>query len=415
MDRKEFIKISSMLGGGSVVGSSLAQTHGKNSNSFQKTDLKITKIEVVKFNKGHWTWVKLHTNEGITGIGETYPLSNAEAGALKDLSGMVIGKNPLNIERIWQDLYFRASYNITGGAEMRIISAINIAQWDILGQYLGVPIYQLLGGKVRDSIRVYNTTGHGKIREEWTNDENIEQIAKFLLDRGITAMKIWPFDRIARKTGGDYISTNQIEEGMDWVKRIRDTVGNDMEIAMEFHAHWSLPSAQRIAEALESYNIMWLEDMMHPENTEAFARLSAETSIPVLVSERLATHQPYLEFFKANACDIAMFDVTWCGGITSAKKIADLADAFFIPIAPHTYGGPILWYASLHVAAAVENLYILESGYDFYNGVFPDYLNEVVAPEQGFVRPPEKTGLGISINENIYKNGEASVETITKI
>jgi len=342
-------------------------------------------------------------------------MSKTDAAVLKGLARLIIGKNPLEIERIWQDLYFWASYNITGGAEMRVISAINIAQWDLLGKYLDAPVYQLLGGKVRNKIRVYNTTGHGRIKENWTNQNDIEKITRFLLDRGITGMKIWPFDDIARRNNGSYISRKDIEKNLDWIKRIRDTAGDDMEIAVEFHAHWNLPCSQRIARAMEPYNIMWLEDMMQPENVEAYATLAAGTPIPIEISERLSTDFPYLKFLEARACNIVMFDVTWCGGITSAKKISDLADVFQVPVTPHTYGGPILWNASIHVAAAVNNLYIMESGFHKYTSVYPQYLNSVIVPEDGFVQPSDKPGLGISVNRQLFKKGEATAQTVAQM
>ncbi len=406
--RRDFIKKAGLLSLAACSGPVLSPLW--QAKAAQQDDLKITKLEAVRFKNGHWTWIKLYTNQGIVGVGETYPLTNAQMGAVRDLAEMLIGKDPRNIEGIWEDLYRRAAFNITGGAEMRIISAVNIAQWDILGQYLNAPVYQLLGGKVNDKIRVYNTTAG---INEWTNEKDIEKVVRFLLDRGVTAMKIWPYDPTARKNNGSYISPNELEQNLDWVKRIRDTAGMDMEIAMEFHAYWNLPCAQRIARSLEPYQVMWLEDIMLPDNVQAYATLAAETPLSVCVSERLATRYPYLELLQAGACDIAMYDVTWCGGITSAKKISDLADTFMVPSAPHTYGGPVLWYASMHVAASLTNLFIMESGYNFYNDKYPDYLTEVVVPENGWVTPPNAPGLGLKIKENIYSNGEAIVESIT--
>lgn len=371
---------------------------------------KITKVEAIRFKSAQFVWVRLYTDQGITGIGETYPLANAEIGALKDLCPMLIGKNALEIEKMWKSLYDRAAFNVTGGAEMRIISAINIAQWDILGKYLNAPIYQLLGGKVHEKIRVYNTTFG---INEWRNEQDIEKIVKFLLKRGVKAMKIWPFDPIAIKNHGSYISPTEITEKLDWFKRIRNTVGMDMEIAVEFHSRWDYPCAQKIVKALEPFQVMWIEDIMLPDNIEAYTRLAAETPLNICLSERLATPAKFRQLLTAKACDIVKFDTTWCGGISSAKKISSLADSFLVPVAPHTYGGPILWYASMHVAASLTNLFIMESGYNFYNGVYPDYLSSVVVPEDGFVIPPDLPGLGITINEKVFKSGEASSEFFT--
>ncbi len=376
----------------------------------QSDDLRIINVEIIQFKKAHWVWLKIHTNQEVYGLGETYPFSNAEFGALKDLVHVIIGRDPRDIEGLWKQMYTRAAFNVTGGAEMRILSAIDIALWDLLGKYYNIPVYRLLGGKARNSIRVYNTTnGLGK----WNNEDNIEEITEFLLKKGIKAMKIWPFDPTARRNNGSYITPDEIVQNIDWIKRIRDTAGKEMEIAVEFHAYWNLPSAQRIAKALEPYDIMWIEDIMFPENTDAYAKLASETSIPVCVSERLATRYPFLDLLQSGACDIAMFDATWCGGLTSAKKIADLADTFMVPSAPHTFGGPVLWYASIHLAMALTNLWIMESGYYFYHDIYPDYVDDIIVPVNGVVQANDQPGLGIMINEDKYGQDVARTEVFS--
>jgi galactonate dehydratase len=405
--RRNFIKDTGLAGFGILAGTPLSFFRYKNLNGSK--NISITGVDVIWFKDAHWTWIRIHTDAGITGWGETYPLTQSQVGAMKDLIQVIQGKDPRDIEGIWKSVYSRAAFNVTGGAEMRILSAIDIALWDILGKYYQAPIYRLLGGKAREEIRVYNTTnGIGS----WTNEKDIEKIAAFLLDKGINAMKIWPFDPIARKNSGSYISPSEIDQKLDWIRRIRQAVGYEMEIALEFHAYWNLPAAQRITAALEPFGIMWIEDIMFPENTEAYAKLSSETSIPVCVSERLATSYPYARFLTEKACDIAMFDVTWCGGLTSARKIASLADAFMVPSAPHTYGGPILWYASIHLAIALTNLWIMESGYYFYHDVYPDFLEEVIVPVNGMVTPPEEPGLGIHIKESLFDREATVVEKI---
>jgi galactonate dehydratase len=405
--RREFFKYSSLFGLGIL--SNPAFSLYRDNHLDDPGKITITGVDAIWFKEAHWTWFRIHTDAGITGWGETYPFTQSQVGAIRDLVQVIIGKDPRDIEGIWKSFYTRAAFNVTGGAEMRILSAIDIALWDILGKYYQAPIYRLLGGKAREEIRVYNTTnGIG----EWTNEKDIERIAQFLLGKGIKGMKIWPFDPVARKNSGSYISPSEIEQNLDWIKRIRQAVGNEMEIALEFHAYWNLPSAQRIAAALEPYGVMWIEDIMFPENVEAYAKLSGETSIPVCVSERLATTYPFARLLTEKACDIAMFDVTWCGGLTAAKKIADLADTFMIPSAPHTYGGPILWYASMHLAIALSNLWIMESGYYFYHDVYPDYLEEVIVPVNGAVMPPEVPGLGIRIKEGLLERENTMIEKI---
>ncbi len=371
--------------------------------------IRITKVESVRFNEAHWTWVRIHTDRGIVGTGETYPLTNSQVGALDDLANSLVGRDARDIERLWETMFKRAAFNVNGGAEMRIISAVNIALYDIVGQAAGLPVYQLIGGKARDSIRIYQTS-RGEIRDGWTNENDIEKIVQFLYDNGIKCIKIWPFDPIGRRNDGSYISNDDIEEGLDWIKRIRNTLGESMEIAIEFHSYWNLPCAIRIAQACEPYKIMWLEDMLMQDNMESYAMLTRESNIPILVSERLATRFQYRELMEAKGCDIAMWDVTWCGGITEAKKISDFADTYYIPTVPHTHGGPILWLASIHVSMALTNLWNMESTYNHYTFQFPKYIENYPLPENGFVSAADEPGLGLHIKPGLLESNAVEVK-----
>ncbi|MFC1541541.1 mandelate racemase/muconate lactonizing enzyme family protein, partial [Candidatus Latescibacterota bacterium] len=297
--------------------------------------MRITKIESVRFKQGGFVWVRLYTDNGLVGVGETYGGNNSEIGVLKDRARLIIGKDPRNIERLWRDLYAAMSFQVTGGAEMRILSAVNMAQWDLLGKAVGVPVYSLLGGKAQERLRVYNTYTRGWTIDGMQLDTDAEKITRALLDRGIKGIKIVPYDDVARKNNGSYISPTELDNCLDWVRRIRDTAGNEMEIAIECHSHWNLTCTLKIAKSLEPYNPMWLEDMMLPDNMQAYSVLARETSIPVANSERLATRYQFREMLEAKATDIVIYDLGWCGGISEAKKISDMADTYYIPTATH--------------------------------------------------------------------------------
>ncbi len=384
--------------------------------------LKITRIEAVRFDPElriqgiapNWMWVRLHTDAGLMGTGETYPGYDAHAGALKELARFILGRDATEIERLWQDLYYQISYRPLGGAEFRILSAVNIAQWDLVGQAAGLPVYKLLGGRAQARLRVYNTMNG------WTlyglRDHDPEKVTEFLLARGITAVKIYPYDRgpvnpYARH-GGTFITQAELRQCLDPVQRIRRAAGDEMEIALDLSSKWNLPCALQIARSLEPYGILYLEDPMLPDNLEAYATLARETSIPVCISERLGTRFRFREMFEARAVDVVMWDATWCGGISEAKKISDMADTYKIPTSPHTGGGPILWYASIHTATALTNFYIMESVFHLYNDVYPRFLRNVPAPVKGLVTPPEAPGLGLEIETKAFERGEATVELI---
>lgn len=387
--------------------------------------MKITRIEVVTFRPdlhigggsggadgAEFVWVRLHTDKGIVGTGETYPYDNGQVGALKDYTRelKLLGRDPRDIEGIWRDFYFQMAMRNAGGADMRVLSALNMAQVDILGQALGVPLYRLLGGKTRPQVRVYNTTTDYWAINNMKMGPDTLKIVRFLLDRGITGMKIYPFQAPEK-----YLSDEALEGGLKWVKEIRDYVGNRMDICVDCWANFDFPSAERIVKALEPYNIMYLEDVMLNTNADALAALASKTSIPLCMSETLATRYEYRPFFERKACAVAMYDVTWCGGVTEAKKIADLADTYSIPTSPHTCGGPLLFICAAHLSTAVPNFLIMESNYWKWAHQYPYFVNNVPAPVEGYVRAPEAPGIGAEIRPELFKNGDAIVETVATL
>jgi L-alanine-DL-glutamate epimerase-like enolase superfamily enzyme len=387
--------------------------------------LKITAIDAVRFRRSlriqdvspNWFWVRLHTSAGIYGLGESYPGDDAHMGALKEMAGTILGRDATQIERLWQDVFYRISYQPWGGAESRMLTAVNIAQWDILGKAAGLPVYKLLGGRAQNRLLVYNTMNGWPVYG--MRDHDPEKITDFLLKRGIKAIKIYPYDRgpvnAYQRHGGTFISQAELKQSLDPIQRIRKAAGGEMEIAVDLSGKWNLPCSLQIAHSLEPYGIMFIEDAMLPDNLEAYATLARETSIPVCISERLTTRFRFREMFELHAVDVLMYDVTWCGGISEAKKISDMADSYKIPTAPHTGGGPILWFASIHTATALTNFYIMESVFHLYNDLYPHFVKDVPAPMDGYVTAPEAPGLGVELREEALKRGDAVIEPIAKL
>jgi galactonate dehydratase len=386
--------------------------------------MKIVKVESIRFSdritigggsggdgKTEFCWIRIHTNKGLTGMGETYPSVGGELGTLKDIAReYLIGKDPRDIDRIWKDIYKYQSMRNAGGSEMHILSAIDMALLDILGKSTGLPLYRLLGGKTREKVKVYNTvTDYWSINNTKMGPDT-EKIVGFLLDRGITAMKIYPF-----RTDGDFISSEEIEKGVGWLKQIEKSAGKRMEILIDGWGGCDLPSAERVIKACEPYNVIHIEDILVPNSYQSYAKLAAETSIPIAHSETMATRYQLKDFLEAKALDIFMFDLCWCGGITEAKKMCDMADAYHIPATPHTCGGPLLYVASAHLATAIPNFCYMESNYWKYTHQFPYFINDVPVPVDGYVNAPEGAGLGVDIKPELFKNGDAIVETVAEI
>ena len=358
-------------------------------------------------------WVRIHTDEGITGLGETYPLGEAECGVIRGrFASMLIGQNPLEIERLWQDMFRVIGFHGWAGAELRAISAIDIALWDIYGKAAGQPIYQLLGGKSRNRVRTYNTCYDH--RYDFNNVENneAEKLAKELLDSGIGAMKVWPFDGVGYKNRGQFITKADMEIGLRPVQQIRDAVGDDIEIALEFHGLWNVPSAIKIAHALEPYNVMWLEEMLPQDNMKAYATVADHVSQPLCISERLMTRYQFRELIELGIAQFIMPDICWCGGITEAHKIAVLADTYYLPIAPHNCGGPVLHAASIHLTHHLTNLFILESVRRHYLVQYANLVTGSVPVEEGYLTAPETPGLGIDLKPELLDTPGIEIETI---
>lgn len=377
--------------------------------------MKITAVETVTLEKGvtvhagpiRWLWVRVHTDDGLTGLGETYPWPDAEAAVVRNaLAPVLLGQDASRIDKLWADMFQAISYSGWAGAEMRAISAVDMALWDLAGKSAGKPVYQLLGGASRDEIRTYNTCyDHLSFLTEPV------RLARSLLDSGIGAMKIWPLDSIALKNNGQFITRQQMHEGLRPLKLIKDEFGEEMEVAMEFHGYWNLHCAIQIAQACEEFEPMWLEEMLPQDNLAAYAELAATTSLPLCVSERLMTRWGFRELLSNGAARIVMPDISWCGGISEAKKIASAAETHFRPIAPHNCGGPVLHAASLHLAANVPNLFILESVRRRYDEEFRGIVNTTFPVQQGkgVFALPSGPGLGVELTAETLARPDCTI------
>ncbi|MEX2262600.1 MAG: mandelate racemase/muconate lactonizing enzyme family protein [Bryobacteraceae bacterium] len=375
--------------------------------------MRITAVETIRLCRGvtvhagpiQWLWVRLHTDNGAVGLGETYPHPEVEEAVVhRSLAPVLLGRDPLQIDRLWKEMFEAVSYSGWAGAEMRAISAVDIALWDLAGKAAGMPLYQLLGGASRPSIRTYNTC-YDRI------DFLCEpvRLARELAASGIHAMKIWPFDPIARETRGQYITPAQIRRGLEPLRLIREELGDVMEVAMEFHGYWNLPCAIDIARALEPYRPMWLEEMLPQDNLSAYAELAGATSLPLCVSERLMTRYGFRELLENRAARIVMPDISWCGGISEAKRIASMAETHYLPVAPHNCGGPVLHAASAHLAANVTNLCILESVRRHYLEEYRGIVTDTLPAVDGQIPLPNGPGLGIELLPEVLARPDATV------
>ena len=357
--------------------------------------MNITRLETIRApDLPHLVWVRVHTASGLVGLGETFYIPAAVESVVHDFAApLLLGQSAFDRERHWQTLFSYAHLFGHAGAEMRAISAIDIALWDLLGKQTGEPVLNLLGGQTRDSIRIYNTCVDTPRYADQTGFlESPADLARSLLAQGITAMKVWPWDRFAPQTKaaaatgpagwsavgavGHDLLPEHLAQGLWTVQEIRRAVGDKMQIAIEGHSRWDVNCTLRIARALEPYDVLWMEDFLQPDSAEDLARIVRESRVPQTVSERLFTRHAYRRILDAQAAHVVMPDIIWTGGLSEAVKIATLADTHHLPIAPHDCTGPVNLFACLHLCAAIPNAMIMETVRGFCEG----YYREIATP-----------------------------------
>jgi L-alanine-DL-glutamate epimerase-like enolase superfamily enzyme len=379
--------------------------------------MNITRLETIRApDLPNLIWVRVHTAGGLVGLGETFYIPAAVESVVHDFAApLLLGQSAFDRERHWQALFSYANFFGHAGAEMRAISAIDIALWDLLGKHTGEPVLNLLGGQTRDSIRIYNTcVDTPRYADQSGFLESPGDLARSLLSQGITAMKVWPWDRFAPQakaamaTGpagwsavgpvGHDLAAEQLAQGLWTVQEIRRAVGDKMQIAIEGHSRWDVNCTLRIARALEPYDVLWMEDFLQPDSAEDLARIVRESRVPQTVSERLFTRHAFRRILDAQAAHIVMPDIIWTGGLSEGMKIAALADTHHLPIAPHDCTGPVNVFACLHLCAAVPNSMIMETVRGFYEGYYRDVITPAVPIRDGrAVLDQFGPGLGVEL------------------
>lgn len=361
--------------------------------------MKITGVKVYTV-KPRWIFIKISTDEGIEGWGEMISGTKTDtvvAGAY-EMGKRIIGRNPFEIERIWQELH--RSFFRGGPINGTIISGIEIALWDIKGKALNVPVYELLGGAARDRIMVYS----------WIGGDRPDDVAREAIDRrdrGFKAIKMNATEEL------HYIdSFEKIQAVVDRVKSIRDAVGFDLNIGVDFHGRVHKGMAKVLAKELEPYKLMFLEEVVLPENEEAFREIANHTSTPLATGERLYSRWEFKNLLKEGAIDIIQPDIALCGGILETKKIAAMAEAFDIAVAPHAPYGPIALAATLQLDVCTPNVFIQEQSLGIhYNKGFDllDFVKnkEIFQYKDGYLEIPKGPGLGLEIDEELVEKVSA--------
>ena len=355
--------------------------------------MKITKIDTMLVNVANrnWPFVKVHTDEGIHGVGECYSIGpdKATVEVVRDFETWLIGRDPRDIEGLWNLMY--AGSRFPGGSVVNAaISGIEHALWDISGKAAGVPVYRLLGGKCRERVRVYQSP-HGATPEALAHN------ALALIDRyGYTALKLSPLP-----PNYEAMPWNAVVRGaVARVEAVRRAVGDDIDIGIDPHARiFEVGRALDLCTAVAPYRPMFVEEPLRPENVDALKKLAAHTDVPLATGEMLYTRYEFRDLLKTEAVDIVQPDVCLMGGLWEMKKIAAMAEAHYVSVAPHNPCGPVATAVNVHFAASTQNFIVLEYHPDD-QGPRREIVDEPMRLVDGYLELPDRPGLGIDLVED---------------
>jgi L-alanine-DL-glutamate epimerase-like enolase superfamily enzyme len=375
-------------------------------------------------------WVEVTTDEGLTGLGESFRGAEAtEAVIHESIAPWLLGRDSRRIEAISRHLTTPYVGFGAASAELRAASAIDIALWDLAGKRHGIPVHEALGGAVRDAVRSYNTcagysynSGGGR-RDIGAGDSlagpyddqvafmrDAGALAESLLAEGFRAMKIWPFDVHAAATGGQMIGLAELKEGLEPFRKIRAAVGDRIDVMAELHSLWSAPAAARICQALEDYGVFWAEDPIGKmDDVSSLADLRCRTRVPICGSETLGGATSFRRLLEAQAVDVVMLDLAWCGGITEGRKIAALAEAHAKPIAPHDCTGPVTLMAGLHLALHAPTAIFQEVVRATLATWYRDLVTDLPVIRMGMAQAPTAPGLGTALLPEVARRPDARI------
>ncbi|MFN8523657.1 MAG: mandelate racemase/muconate lactonizing enzyme family protein [Chloroflexota bacterium] len=352
-----------------------------------------------------WTFVRVDTDEGISGFGEAsnFPGNGSLiiGDALRRLKELVVGEDPADINRLWHKLFRKAAYLGPRGLPTAVVSAVDIALWDIKGKALGRPVYDLLGGKVRPSVPLY---ANGWFTGCQTPQQYADAARKVVAD-GHVAMKLDPFLEMQPFHTGylaGQISAAGEDHGVNIVAAVREAVGPAVEILIDAHGHYNVPTAVRVCRRLEPFKIGWFEEPVPPESVQALRSVREQVSVPICVGERLYTRWDFLPILEQRLTDFIMPDVVWTGGISELLRIATLAETYHVPISPHNAMGPLQIVAGSHVAMTVPNFYRLEHSISF----IPPYqacLRDPIEFDGSQIHLSTRPGLGHDLDVEVLR------------
>lgn len=396
--------------------------------------MKITKIETFRpLSHPSSLWVEVHDDKGNIGLGESFFSQTVVEEYIHTIAApLIFASGSINPESLNFTLTPYVGYQ-GGGIEVRSLGALDVAVWDLWGKRINATMADSLGGKLQDSVKIYNTCAGSSYMKKTSSqnsknwgvaesDENRYEdlqaflntpakLARELSDSGIPGMKIWPFDTAAEKSFGNSISQKELEAGVKIIAAIRDEVGMDMDLMIELHGLWNRPTAKRIIDAITPYQPFWVEDPLRPDAVQALAKLRSEISVPIATGETAIGRRQILPLLEKGAVDYLTIDISWTGGLTESRKIASLADLFAVPVAPHDCSGPVALAISTHFSVSQRNGFLQETSRAFINTWYKDFVDGIPKIENGRIFISDTSGHGVTLQPWVRTSDEVFVRT----
>jgi len=384
----------------------LAAAVETNSTPYQRLKLKITDVRTAQVRvHGPQTHIRIYTDQGIYGQGEATDAAIGTASLIRSWRRMLIGRDPLNVEAIWEQIRTMGVFaGAQAGQYTTALSGLEIALWDLAGKALGLPVYQLLGGKFRDKVRIYCDSD----MEVPIGPESDRKIP-WIKAQGFTAMKIDLDDARdpARFDAVNWTASNgEIDRMVKWVAHVRESIPANMDLACDMHGRYDAPTGKRVAKALEPYRLLWLEEPVPPGDIDAIADIRHSTSTPIAAGENIYMRWGYRSLFQKDAVDIIQPDFQKVGGLAEAIKVANMAQAYDVPVAPHCVVSPIGMMATAHACTAYPNFLACEWHWINYQDLWNSWVKEGNIIVNGHVTPSDKPGLGVEMDETVARKAQ---------
>ena len=418
ISRRKMLKNAALPIAGTFALPALAAAVQDVSTPYQRPKLKIADVRTAQVRvHGLQTHIRVYTDQGLYGQGESTDAAVGTVSLINQFRRFLVGQDPLNVDAFWERIRVSGIFaGAQGGQYVTALTGLEIALWDLAGKALGLPVYQLLGGKFRDKIRIYCDSD----MDDPLGPESDKKLP-WIKDQGFTAMKI---DLDEANDPNRFDRTNwtannaEVDRMVKWVKHVRESIPKEMELACDMHGRYDAGTAKRVAKELEPFRLLWLEELVPAENIDAMADVRHSTSTPIACGENLYMRWGYRELLNKNAVDIIQPDIQKTGGLSEGRKIANLAQTYYVPVAPHCVVSPIGMMSTAHMCATIPNFLCCEWHWINFPDLWKNWVKEGEIIQKGYVTVTDKPGLGVEMNEDVARKAQVPGTTwfeLTKV